>query len=340
MTPADAVAGPLDYVWTRLPSESSACAACGSRDLALMDVLRVRRTPTRAGVAFVSGCRGCGLLFVNPMPDADHLEAFYSADGAWAQERAARARLLAEQHARRLAKKKPRKARPVPRRRELLLRALDSHLPVFAPPPGARVLDFGCGEGKLLNTLQDLGWDTYGIEPSSDVAFLRHHRLAEAPRDGRFDLVIVHHVLEHVPNPLDILERLAAAVRDGGILYAIVPRLDTLPAHRDYRYCLNGRNHLVAFSESCLRGLLARASFEAVARIDSSEMDEALTAGQPLRLRMVARRVSHAVSLPPRPLEAARQALAAYRAAHQTPAEQVAGLVPLRMRAAWMLRAR
>ncbi len=157
---------------------------------------------------------------------------------------------------------RPKKQGGRPRRRDTLLQALQPHVNVLSRPAGARALDVGCGDGKFLNGLQDLGWDTYGIEPSSSVAFLRHHRLESPPQDGSFDLVVLHHVLEHVIEPLALLRAVSATLRDGGGLFVSVPRLDTLAQHGDFRYCINGRNHPLAFSETCLRGLLARAGFE------------------------------------------------------------------------------
>jgi SAM-dependent methyltransferase len=218
----------------------------------------------------------------------------------------------------------------------LLLAAMQSYVPVEAPPPGARVLDFGCAEGKLLNSLQDAGWDTYGIEPSTDVAFLRHHRLDVPPQDGRFDLAILHHVLEHVDRPLDVLRQLAGSLREGGVLFIGVPRFDRVAEHGDFRYCINGRNHVVAFTEACLRGLLARAGFEVAARLDAPELDRALTQGRPLRLRLLARRTLAPPPLPREPLRAARQALAEYRRSRLTIAQRAAVALPPRLKGGWM----
>jgi len=170
--------------------------------------------------------------------------------------------------------------------------ALAPYAPVHNPPSGAKVLDFGCGDGKLLNRLQDRGWETSGIEPSTAVAFLRHRHLTSPPQDGSFDLVILSHVLEHVINPLGVLRQLAESLREGGVLFVSVPRLDTLPQHGDLKYCLNHR-HVVCFSETCLRGLLTRAGFATTARLDAKELDEAFTDGKPLRLRLVATRTAH-----------------------------------------------
>ena len=42
---------------------------------------------------------------------------------------------------------------------------------VTTPPKGAKVLDFGCGNGKLLDALQECGWDTWGIETAVRLEF-------------------------------------------------------------------------------------------------------------------------------------------------------------------------
>jgi SAM-dependent methyltransferase len=186
-----------------------------------------------------------------------------------------------------------------------LFDAMRDRLDVSAPPAGASVLDFGCGEGTMLDALQDCGWQTWGIETASDRAFARHRGLHAIPDAPTFDLVLALHVLEHVPSPLELLRQLAAACRIGGHLLVAVPRLDTLAAHRDYRYVLNGRAHIMAYTGRCLGALLARSGWEIV--------------GAPLehmtrRMRVLARRVDAAVEHRRVGIDAARAAIAAYYA--------------------------
>ena len=297
----------------RASGELDACPACRSSAIVLLDPF-LAKCAAGLRVAFASGCRDCGLLFANPQPDATTLEELYSPDGkwghTWGQSADERRQYLEQQAARALAG--IRKPNPRRGRRDALLEALDRHIPVFDPPSGAAVLDFGCGDGKLLNVLLERGWRTFGIEPSSDVAFLRHERLDAVPSSPRFDFVIAHHVIEHVAQPLDLLQALSRAIKPGGALFVSVPRLDTLPHHRDFHYCLNGRTHVVAYSEVCLRELLARAGLQPVLALDDPALDAAITKGVPLRLRMIARKVETPPSRQADLLEPAIRALRAY----------------------------
>jgi len=304
----------------------------------LLDVLSIPKTSDGNRVAFVTGCHACGLLFTNPLPPPDELDQYYSQEGPWAALRAERLGVIEAAHARRLRPRKPRPRSSMPPRTRGLFDALAPHVPVYEPPPGAKVLDFGCGNGKFLNRFQDLGWETYGIEPSTDVPFLRHSRLTSPPPDGTFDFVFLNHVLEHVSTPLDLLRQLAGALRERGILFVSVPRVDTLPVHGDLHYCISGRRHVVCFSETCLRGLLARAGFVTAGRLDG-ELDTVFTEGKPLRLRLVAVRTGRPDPLPVAPLAPALKALARYARAREPLPARLRRLLPVRVRGAWLNQA-
>lgn len=237
-------------------------------------------------------CRDCGLLFVHPQPSQKALDAYYSPAGRWQKTRA----VAAATHAQVSTKG----AAPA------LMAILDRYFAASRPVAGARVLDFGCGTGTWLNSFQDCGWDTFGIEPSTDAAFVRHRRLDAIPAGPEFDLAIVYHVLEHLPHPLDTLRQISQAIRPDGHCLVSVPRLDTLGAHGKVKYCLRPHKHIVAFTEACLRGLLARAGLAVVATMH--ELDDAFTEGTPLRLRVLARKAA-APTTEPDPASALRPIL-------------------------------
>lgn len=332
--------------WVRFENEAPRCPACGSARIRLLEALSISRKPDGRTVAFVTGCEGCGLVFADPLPTPEQLAQYYSDEGAWAAPRADRLERIERSYLRKAAKPprpdRPRRAKPKAAAGgpERLLNAIAPYLPIDAPPPGARVLDFGCGDGKLLNRLQDRGWDTYGIEPSTHVPFLRHKRLETPPQDGSFQLIVLHHVLEHVLNPLEILQQLSGSVRTGGAVLISVPRLDTLPVHKDLNYCLDARRHIMSFTERCLTNMLARAGFGNVTRLDLGELDQSQTEGLPKRLRLIATRLAEPPQPPGAPLAPAVEALKQFRRHARGVKGLGNGLLPVRLRAGLIERAR
>ena len=266
------------WIVYRAPGERDDCPACGSRALFDLDVLSLRAART----GFVCACDGCGLVFSNPLPTPDDLSQFYSPAGAWGIER------------RDVSDEAVQASTRAGGAWTHMFDPIRQEVDVMAPPPGARVLDFGCGEGKLLDQLQRCGWETWGIEPALDHAFRRHRRLEAVPERATFDLIVLMQVLEHVANPLQLLRQLAGACRIGGHLLVGVPRFDTLPRHRDYRYVLNGRVHITAYTWACLRTLLARAGWAAVAP-PPDEIGKGGGRRTTSRLRVLARRVDGTV---------------------------------------------
>lgn len=96
-----------------------------------------------------------------------------------------------------------------------------------------RLLDIGCGPGFFLATAIGRGWQAHGIEPSRQAC--EHARglgaavtegffnAQSAPALGRFDAVNLTNVLEHVPDPIDVLTRAIGLLEPGGLLCVGVP---------------------------------------------------------------------------------------------------------------------
>src|SRR5688500_7389092 len=105
--------------------------------------------------------------------------------------------------------------------------------------PG-KVLDIGCGRGLLLNKFRERGWDPQGTELSEEAATYARDRLnlpvtTDTLEDARFandqfDLVILWHVLEHVPDPRATLEEIGRVLKPGGTLLVAVPNFGSLEA--------------------------------------------------------------------------------------------------------------
>jgi 2-polyprenyl-3-methyl-5-hydroxy-6-metoxy-1,4-benzoquinol methylase len=104
-------------------------------------------------------------------------------------------------------------------------------------PYTGRVLDVGCGRAALGEAVRQLGWEVWGVEQSGaacETATKRLDRLIQADLHDldrvraeaggtRFDGLIFSDVLEHVYDPLGVLEKYLTLVRPGGKVFISVP---------------------------------------------------------------------------------------------------------------------
>lgn len=103
---------------------------------------------------------------------------------------------------------------------------------IAAQPPGARVLDAGCGPGSwpyaLRPDLEITGFDIKfppGPPPRAITRRILRADLARLPlRDAQFDLTVCHYVLEHVTELEACCDELVRVTKPGGTLYLSVPR--------------------------------------------------------------------------------------------------------------------
>ena len=143
----------------------------------------------------------------------------------------------------------------------------------FARP--GRLLDVGCASGVFLSLAANAGWEATGVEPSEALSEQAAQALAGRGAVYRaileetslphqhYDAITLWDVLEHVPDPLDMLRRCAALLRPGGLLFLNVPDLDSLQARLlGRRWPLLLAEHLNYFNRPSLRRCAAKAGLE------------------------------------------------------------------------------
>lgn len=101
-----------------------------------------------------------------------------------------------------------------------------------------RLLDVGCGNGQFLVQMQQLGWEVAGVEPDPEAVCLAKKHLgsgifqgtlekAKFPDDS-FDAITMNHVIEHVPNPIELLVECRRDLKPGGKLVVVTPNIRSL----------------------------------------------------------------------------------------------------------------
>lgn len=169
--------------------------------------------PLRGRIGLVR-CRSCGLVFVNPRPAPEVLEAFYQGDRYSCHQPAGPGAAVNQKAAHIL--EILRHCRP------------DGH-------PG-RLLDFGCGAGDFIAEAAREGWNARGFEPGTEgrnTCVSRGLRVVGTVQElpsAQFDFIALNHVFEHLGDHAATLQELQRLLAPGGRVYIEVPNAGSLRA--------------------------------------------------------------------------------------------------------------
>ena len=156
---------------------------------------------------------------------------------------------------------------------EIKLQATYGHILFPRAEFGKKVLDVGCGNGRFLMVMKMLGWEVYGIEPdecSRDIArkyigasIYSSFEEASFP-DGFFPVITMNHVLEHISDPLSVLNECHHALKNGGRMGICLPNWKAF-GHRifgKYWYALEPPRHVALYAPDTLERLIRHSGFE------------------------------------------------------------------------------
>ena len=136
------------------------------------------------------------------------------------------------------------------------------------------LLDLGCAFGHLGQVAQGLGWQAFSTDISIYAASRAHQENGQAvfvsdvsrpcTRYGRFDLLCLYDVIEHLPDPVATLRQLRPLLKPSGVIHISTPDVKSLSARLMGRswYHYKPREHICYFSCRTLHDALTRAGFE------------------------------------------------------------------------------
>lgn len=147
------------------------------------------------------------------------------------------------------------------------------------------VLDVGCGHGALGHALKCCGSAkcVIGIEKNPDAAKVAREYIDDVicmdvqelilEQEDYFDYIILSHVLEHLYEPMRVLERLRRPLKRGGRIIVGLPNIRYWRILRDliffdkWEYCEAGildSTHVRFFTQKSAKRLLLDADFSIV----------------------------------------------------------------------------
>ena len=234
------------------------CELCGIDNTKFMFHVRDRNSSEKRVFNLVK-CKTCGLAYLNPRPTKEKINEYYPPRY---HSRAQKEIVDIEKTI----------IWGIPWREAMQKKAK----PILRYKSEGRILDIGCGDGSLLMFMKGLGWETYGIdfhEGSSryarevlglDVLFGRLEEVSY-PEDF-FDIIILFHVLEHLSDPLETLERARPLLKEDGVLLIAVPNFASFEAwiFRSKWYGIVAPHHLYHFTPHTLEAMLKSAGFNTV----------------------------------------------------------------------------
>lgn len=141
-----------------------------------------------------------------------------------------------------------------------------------------RLLDIGCGNGVFLRRIEQ-DWltgqkiDCFGVDTDKEavkIALKGGLKVKEgtlentAFPDNYFDVIRVHHVLEHIPNPLETLKEVHRVTKPGGKVIIEVPNFDSIGPKllKDRWAGMDVPRHYFQFSPVTLKRMLVISSFQ------------------------------------------------------------------------------
>jgi len=141
------------------------------------------------------------------------------------------------------------------------------------------ILDIGCGTGDFLSGAKNRNWQVYGVEPSQQASKLAKVKLNDPNiilkdisdfkkknKPYSFDVITMWHVLEHIPDFNNYIDKIKTLLKKDGYLVVAVPNHKSYDAkhYKEFWAAYDVPRHLWHFSQKSIEKIFNKHQMQVI----------------------------------------------------------------------------
>jgi len=199
----------------------------------------------------LQSCLNCGFVFTSPRPTPDEIGQYYQSEDYISHSNTQKGLVNWLYH----------QVRKISLKNKLSL--LTKHL-----PQKGRLLDNGCGVGAFLAYCLKNNWQAEGIEPDEKTRILAEKqtktpifaKLEELPEENKYNAITMWHVLEHIADLHESVEKMKSLLCEKGLLFVALPNRESKDAlyFKEHWAAYDVPRHLWHFRKKDVENLLKK----------------------------------------------------------------------------------
>ena len=228
------------------------CQICQGTDI--KDFIRVIDHNYSGDEFNLSECVNCGYRFTNPRPIKSTIGNYYKSENYISHNSTKKGLINKVYHL----------------VRNYQFKIKESSIEKTKISTGKKVLDVGCGTGNFVSYLNLHGWDAEGVETDekareiAKVSNIKVHKNLNVVGSNKYDVITMWHVLEHIYNLNDYMQKLRGLLKKDGLLVIAVPNSNSYDAniYKENWYAYDAPIHVSHFRKSNMKILAEKNNFK------------------------------------------------------------------------------